>query len=155
MKKTIGMLTTYAGAAVLAASFASVGEVKAQTTTPSPAPAAAQGECSAEAKLAIYNEFRSHLQNGAGQGLRTGQEVFGVSDCRRRRINRDISAGQVCRSDGQSAPRAKALSSLVYEKKDFPKAFELGKQILADEPDNLTSVNRSRLCRIPGGVVQE
>ncbi len=140
MKKTIGILSTYAGAAVLAASFAGVGELKAQTTTPSPAPAApaaaAQGECSAEAKLAIYNEFRTIFKTEQDKAYVLAKKYLACPTAAgEESIAAYLRDKFVAPID--KARRAPQVSSLVYEKKDFAKAFELGKQILVEEPDNL------------------
>lgn len=140
MKNFFGRLTTYAGAAVLAGSIAGVGELKAQTTTPSPAPAApaaaAQGECSAEAKLALYNEFRTIFKTEQDKAYVLAKKYLACPTA----VGEESIATYL--RDKFVAPmdkarRAPQVSSLVYEKKDFAKAFELGKQILAEEPDNL------------------
>jgi len=135
MKKIIGKLTTFAGAAVLTASFAGVG--KAQTTTPSPAPApAAQGECSAEAKLALYNEFRTIFKNEQDKAYVLAKKYLACPTAAgEESIAAYLRDKFVAPMD--KARRAPQVSSLVYEKKDFAKAFELGKQILVEEPDNL------------------
>lgn len=136
MKKTIGTLTTYAGAAILAASFASGGEVNAQTTTPSPAPAAAQGECSTEAKLAIYNEFRSIFKTEQDKAYVLAKKYLACPTAAgEESIATYLRDKFVAPMD--KARRSDTVKSLVYEKKDYPKAFELGRQVLADEPENL------------------
>jgi len=135
MKKIIGKLTTVAGVAVLTASFAAVG--KAQTTTPSPAPApAAQGECSAEAKLAIYNEFRAIFKTEQDKAYVLAKKYLACPTAAgEESIATYLREKFVAPMD--KARRAPQVSSLVYEKKDFAAAFDLGKQILAEEPDNL------------------
>lgn len=134
MKKFIGVVTTYAGAAVLAASFASLGAVKAQTATPSPA--AAQGECSAEAKLAIYNEFRAIFKTEQDKAYNLAKKYLA---CPTAAGEESIAAYL---QDKFVAPMDKArrpgqVKALVYEQKAYPKAFELGRQILAEDPENL------------------
>jgi hypothetical protein len=138
MKKIIGMLTTYAGAAVLAASFATVSELQAQTTTPSPAPApaAAQGACSAEAKLAIYNEFRAIFKTEQDKAYVLAQKYLACPTAAgEESIATYLRDKFVAPMD--KARRAPKVSALVYEQKDFTKAFEQGKLILTDEPENL------------------
>ena len=136
MKKIISVLATYASVAVLTASFASVTELKAQTATPSPAAAPAQGQCSPEAKLAVYNEFLAIFKTDQVKGYELAQKYLACP------INpgeetyatylRDKFVGPI-----DKARRAPKVSALVYEQKDYTKAFELGKQVLADEPDNI------------------
>jgi len=136
MKKIIGVITTYAGAAVLAASFATVGEVKAQTPTTSPAPAAAQGECSAEAKLAVYNEFRAIFKTDQIKAYDLAKKYLACPTATgEESIATYLRDKFVAPMD--KARRPEKVYDLVYTKKDYTKAFELGKQILADEPDNL------------------
>ena len=136
MTKIIGKLTTYAGAAILTASFASVGAVNAQTPTASPAPAAAQGECSTEAKLAIYNEFRSIFKTDQDKAYVLAKKYLACPTAAgEESIAAYLRDKFVAPMD--KARRAPKVSSLVYEQKDFTKAFAEGKLILADEPDNL------------------
>lgn len=137
MKKIIGVLTTYAGAAVLAASFATVSELKAQTATPSPAPATpATPGCSAEAKLAIYNEFRAIFKTDQAKAYDLAQKYLAcptaAGDESITTYLRDKFVAPI-----DKARRAPKVSALVYEQKDFTKAFEQGKLILSDEPENL------------------
>jgi hypothetical protein len=134
MKKIIGMLTTYAGAAVLAASFATTSEVKAQTATPSPA--AAQGECSAEAKLAIYNEFRTIFKTEQVKAYDLAQKYLACPTAPgEESIATYLKEKFIAPMD--KARRPEKVYDFVYVKKDYTKAFELGKQILSEEPDNL------------------
>lgn len=137
MKKIIGMLTTYAGAAVLAASFATASELQAQTTTPSPAPApAAQGPCGTEAKLAIYNEFRAIFKTEQDKAYVLAQKYLACPTAAgEESIATYLRDKFVAPMD--KARRAPKVSALVYEQKDFTKAFEQGKLILTDEPENL------------------
>ncbi len=135
MKKTIGMLTTYAGAAVLATSFASVSAVKAQTTTPAPA-AAAQGECSTEAKLAIYNEFRTIFKTEQDKAYVLAKKYLACPTAAgEESIATYLQEKFVAPMD--KARRPAQVNALVYRQKDYPKAFELGRQILSEDPENL------------------
>ncbi|MBC8030556.1 MAG: hypothetical protein H7Z16_10635 [Pyrinomonadaceae bacterium] len=141
MKKIISVLASYAGAAVLAASFASVGELNAQTATPSPAPAAAAAPaappgCSTEAKLAWYTEFRAIFKTEQDKAYVLAQKYLACPTA----AGEESIASYL--RDKFVAPMDKArrgdkVKALVYEQKDYPKAFELGKQVLADEPENL------------------
>jgi hypothetical protein len=134
MKKFIGLVTTYAGAAVLAASFASLGEAKAQTATPSPA--AAQGECSAEAKLAIYNEFRAIFKTEQDKAYTLAKKYLACPTAAgEESIAAYLQEKFVAPMD--KARRADNVKKFVYDSKDYAKAFELGKQVLVDEPENL------------------
>lgn len=133
MKKIMGVITTYAGAAVLAASFATVSELKAQTPTTSPA--AAQGECSAEAKLAIYNEFRPIVKTEQDKAYVLAQKYLACPTAAGEESIAAYLKNFVALMD--KARRPEKVYDLVYTKKDYTKAFELGRQVLAEEPDNL------------------
>jgi len=134
MKKIIGMLATYASLAILTTSLASVTELKAQTTAP--APAAAQGECSAENKLAWYNEFREKFKTDQPKAYELAQKYLACPTAAgEESIATYLKEKFVAPID--KARRTPKVSALIYEQKDYPKAFELGKQVLADEPENL------------------
>ncbi len=134
MKKIISVLATYASVAVLAASFASVSELKAQTATPSPS--TAQGQCNAETKLAWYNEFRTIFKTDQAKAYDLAQKYLACPTAPgEESIAKYLKDTFVATID--KARRAPKVSELVYDKKDYTKAFELGKQILAEEPDNL------------------
>src|SRR5688572_19007635 len=137
MKKTIKVLATYAGAAIMAASLASVSELTAQTTTPAPAPAAAtQGGCTPEAKLAWYTEFRATFKTDQNKAYELAQKYLACPTApEEENIAKYLRETFVATID--KARRPAKVSSLVYESKDYTKAFELGRQILAEEPDNL------------------
>jgi len=134
MKKIISVLATYASVAILAASFASVSELKAQTTAP--ASSAAQAQCTPEAKLAVYNEFRAIFKTDQAKAYDLAQKYLACPTAPgEESIAKYLKDTFVATID--KARRAPKVSELVYDKKDYTKSFELGKQILAEEPDNL------------------
>ena len=134
MKKIISVLATYASVAILAASFASVSELQAQTTAA--APSAAQGQCTPEAKLAWYNEFRTIFKTDQAKAYDLAQKYLACPTAPgEESIAKYLKDTFVATID--KARRAPKVSELVYDKKDYTKSFELGKQILAEEPDNL------------------
>jgi len=134
MKKIISVLATYASVAILAASFASVSELQAQTTAA--APSAAQGQCTPEAKLAWYNEFRTIFKTDQAKAYDLAQRYLACPTAPgEESIAKYLKDTFVATID--KARRAPKVSELVYDKKDYTKSFELGKQILAEEPDNL------------------
>ena len=135
MKKTIRALATYAGAAIMAASLASVSELTAQTTTPAPA-AATQGGCTPEAKLAWYTEFRATFKTDQNKAYELAQKYLACPTApEEENIAKYLRETFVATID--KARRPAKVSTLVYDQRDYPKAFELGKQILAEEPENL------------------
>ncbi|HKO61479.1 MAG TPA: hypothetical protein VJV03_09995 [Pyrinomonadaceae bacterium] len=119
MKKII---TTLAVLAVLAL------PVLAQTTqTPA--------GCTAESKQAWYNEFRQTFKTDQPKAYQLAQKYLA---CPAEAGEEQITAylkNFITLID--KASRTPQVASLVYEKKDYAKAFELGRQVLTDEPDNV------------------
>jgi hypothetical protein len=132
MKKIIGVLAIYASLGLLAAPvFANGFELgeEAQTATP------AQGQCSAENKLAWYTEFRQLFKTDQPKAYELAKKYLA---CPGEASEEQISTylkNFVAIID--KANRTPQVAQLVYDKKDYAKAFELGKQVLADEPDNV------------------
>ncbi len=126
MKKTIGLLAMYASLVLVAApTFANVNE---ETQTPAPA-------CTAENKLAWYTEFRGILRTDQPKAYELAKKYLACpSEASEQQIT-DYLKNYVNILD--KANRTPQVAVLVYEKKDFAKAFELGRQVLADEPNNV------------------
>lgn len=144
MKKIIGWLTICAGLSVVAA----VGSinVSAQATpaaTPAPAAAAAQtpAGCTPEAKLAWYTEFRaifkSTVKAEQERAYESAKKYLACPVDPAEQQVADYLKNYVGLVD--KANRTVKVAELVYDKdkKDYVKAFELGKQVLADEPENV------------------
>ncbi|CAN5815498.1 hypothetical protein BH18ACI4_BH18ACI4_03670 [soil metagenome] len=99
-------------------------------------PAATQDpQCTPEAKTALYNEFRKEFKGDTAKANEMARkwlacpEVAGeeqVSAYLKNFVNLY-----------EKANRKSQVSDLVYNKKDYAKAFEVGKAVLADEPENL------------------
>jgi len=118
---------------VLPLAFANSNELKAQTPSPSPA---AQGECTAENKLAWYTEFRAIYKTNQDKAYDLAQKYLACpGEAADESVRNYLKKSFVDKID--MARRTPRVSALVYDKKDYPKAFELGKQVLADEPDNV------------------
>jgi hypothetical protein len=97
-------------------------------------PALAQ-ECTPEAKTALYNEFR---QNFKGDTAKANELAKKWLACPEVAGEEQISAYlKNFVTLFEKADRKNQVTDLVYNKKDYPKAFEVGKAVLADEPDNL------------------
>jgi len=131
MTKTIRVLAIYATLALLPV-FANVIELKAQTPAASPAP----GQCTPENKLAWYTEFRATFKTDQNRAYDLAQKYLACpSEAGEEPIRNYLKNTFVAVID--KARRTPRVSELVYDKKDYAKAFELGKQVLADEPDNV------------------
>ena len=131
MTKTIRGLAIYATLALLPV-FGNVIELKAQTPAASPA----QGQCTPENKLAWYKEFRATFKTDQNRAYDLAQKYLACpSEAGEESIRNYLKNTFVAVID--KARRTPRVSELVYDKKDYAKAFELGKQVLADEPDNV------------------
>lgn len=154
MKKTINLIAIYATLGLIALLFANVIELKAQTPTPTPAkaqtpaqtpapaqaqtpaPAAAQAQCTAEKKQAWYVEFRAIFKTDQTKAYDLAQKYLACpAEAGEESIRNYLQNTFVAVID--KARRTPKVTELVYDKKDYAKAFELGKQVLADEPDNV------------------
>ena len=131
MTKTIRVLAIYATLALLPV-LGNVIELKAQTPAASPA----QGQCTPENKLAWYTEFRASFKTDQNRAYDLAQKYLACpSEAGEEPIRNYLKNTFVAVID--KARRTPRVSELVYDKKDYAKAFELGKQVLADEPDNV------------------
>jgi len=131
MTKTIRVLAIYATLALLPV-FGNVIELKAQTPAASPA----QGQCTPENKLAWYTEFRATFKTDQNRAYDLAQKYLACpSEAGEESIRNYLKNTFVAVID--KARRTPRVSELVYDKKDYAKAFELGKQVLTDEPDNV------------------
>ena len=132
MTKTIRVLAIYATLALLPV-FANVIETKAQTPA---APSQSQGQCTPENKLAWYTEFRATFKTNQNRAYDLAQKYLACpSEAGEESIRNYLKNTFVAVID--KSRRTPRVSELVYVKKDYAKAFELGKQVLADEPDNV------------------
>lgn len=97
-------------------------------------PALAQ-ECTPEAKTALYNEFR---QNFKGDTAKANELAKKWLACPEVAGEETISAYlKNFVSLYEKADRKNQVAILVFNKKDYGKAFEIGKAVLAEEPENL------------------
>jgi len=116
---------------VLPLAFANSTELKAQTN-----PAPAQAQCTAENKSAWYAEFRATFKTDQNKAYDLAQKYLACpAEAGEESIRNYLKNTFVAVID--KARRTPKVSGLVYDKKDYAKAFELGKQVLADEPDNV------------------
>jgi hypothetical protein len=131
MTKTIRVLAIYTTLALLPV-LGNVIELKAQTPAASPA----QGQCTPENKLAWYTEFRATFKTDQNRAYDLAQKYLACpSEAGEESIRNYLKNTFVAVID--KARRTPRVSELVYDKKDYARAFELGRQVLADEPDNV------------------
>src|SRR2546425_6072691 len=139
MKKTIKLLSICAALAVLAlpafAHHSALG-----TDNP------AQDQCSVENKTAWYNDFlatyktdnQAKAYDDAKKYLACPPDGNDPEDAKRVAfLQKFVTAYEQVRAGDEKKKRKGQLTDLVYNKKDYAKAFELGRQIFVDEPDYL------------------
>lgn len=131
MKKIIATLAICAGLTILAA------PVFAQTPAPTASPATAPAPgCTDEAKVALYTEFTTLRTTNALKAYEVGKKYLACSqqeDQYTAYIKKWVTAYE-------KEARKLKLTSLLYNDKKFAEAFAVGKEILADEPDNLKAL---------------
>ncbi|MDQ5844013.1 MAG: hypothetical protein M3539_01805 [Acidobacteriota bacterium] len=126
MKKIIASLSLFASLAILVVS------VSAQTPAPAQTPAA-KGACSEEAKTATYTEFTTHRTTDVAKAYEAGKKYLACSqgeDQYTAYLKKWVAAYE------KEARKTKMVPMLYGEKK-YAEALGLGKEILADEPENL------------------
>ncbi|MCM3902895.1 MAG: hypothetical protein ND866_14410 [Pyrinomonadaceae bacterium] len=92
-------------------------------------------ECTPEAKTALYNEFRTHFKGDTAKANELAKKWLACPE-----VAGEEQIGAYLKNFVtlyEKANRKDRVTDLVYNKKDFPKAFEVGKAVLVDEPENL------------------
>ena len=124
---------------------------------------APQDQCTPDNKIALYTDFLSILEKVKG-GLdaralqeqqakayddakkylacpadpnETDQQAKAAEAARVAYLQKWVARYEEVKGEDAKKKRKAELSDLVYNKKDYTKAYELGRQILADEPDYL------------------
>lgn len=132
MKKFIDLIAISVTVAVLAVT------VVAQQPAATPQQAAGKPQdpqCSAENKLAWYNEFRQHFKGDTAKANDLAKKWLAcpatpAEEQQATYLKNFVTLFEKANRKGQ-------ITDLVYAKKDYVKAFELGKQVLAEEPESL------------------
>jgi hypothetical protein len=123
MKKLIGPIAVYASLVLMAAT------VFAQT------PAAAQGECTEEGKAALYTDFTTFRTTDQAKAYEAGKKYLACSQ------GEDQYTAYLKKWVGlyEKEARKQKMLTFIYDKdkKNYVEGLALGKQILADEPENL------------------
>jgi hypothetical protein len=128
MKKIIWMLAVYASLGALSVpGLANVNEVKAQT------PATAQDQCTDESKAAWYADFTKFRIPDPPKAYEAAKKYLAACPQEEGAIPTYLKKWT---TQYDKDARKVKLQPLLYEKK-YPEAFALGKEILADEPENL------------------
>ena len=141
MKKTIGVIAIYASLALAAVPafatiFQSTAQAQTQTPiqTPSPAPAAAQGACTDESKAAWYADFTKNRTTNAKAAYEAGKKYLTACPTEEGQIPAYLKKWV---GAYEKEARKLKLTPLLYGEKKYVEALGIGKEVLADDPENL------------------
>ena len=134
MKKIIRGLAIYATLGLMAP-FAQVIELKAQTPTPTPAPAATQGQCTDESKAAWYADFTKYRTTDAAKAYDAAKKWLAACPAEEGPIPTYLKKWV---NSYDKEDRKLKLTDLFARQGKYAEAVPLAKQVLADEPDNVT-----------------
>ena len=149
MKKIIRSLAIYASLAVVAvASFANVSELNAQTPTPAPAQkptpapaqtpaAAASTTCTDEIKGALYADFTKFRTTDPTKANEAAKKYLAACPTEEGQIPSYLKKWVVAYD---KEARKFNLNRLFNDQRKYAEALPLAKEVLADEPDNLTAL---------------
>ena len=132
MKKIIRGLAIYATLGLMAP-FAQVIELKAQTPTPSPA--ATQGQCTDESKAAWYADFTKYRTTDAAKAYDAAKKWLAACPAEEGPIPTYLKKWV---NSYDKEDRKLKLTDLFARQGKYAEAIPLAKQVLADEPDNVT-----------------
>jgi hypothetical protein len=107
-----------------------------QPATPQqPAATPQDPQCTPEAKTAVYKDFLQHIKGDQAKAYELAKKWLTCPEVAGEEQITPYLKNFVAKYE--KANRKAQVTDLVYNKKDFPKAFEIGRTILVDEPENL------------------
>ena len=125
MKKTIALIAFCL--AITTAAFPAFAQQPAATPQ--------NPQCTPEAKTALYNEFRTNFKTDQAKANDLAMKWLACPEVAGEEQISPYLKNFV--SLYEKANRKDQVYELVYAKKDYPKAFEVGKAVLTEEPENL------------------
>lgn len=132
MKKIIRVLAIYASLAMVAvAAFVTVMELNAQARTP------AQGQCTDESKAAWYTDFTKYRPTDPPKAYDAAKKYLGACPAEEGPIPNYLKKWVVAYD--KEARKIK-LADLFVNQRKYAEALTLAKEILADEPDNISAI---------------
>lgn len=167
MKKIIGTLAIYATLVIIAvASFAKVGELKAQTPAPAQTPTAASTTCTDEVKGPLYADFTKFRTPEPTKAYEAAKKYMAacptefaqVKVLRERLAKADLPAEARTGAEAElkllaipsylekwviayeKEARKIKVTSLFIDQRKYAEALPVAKEVLADEPDNVTAL---------------
>jgi len=135
MKKTIRVIAIYATLGLIAVPFANFIELKAQT--PAPSPAAAQGPCTDESKAAWYADFTKFRTTDPTKAYEAAKKYLTACPTEEGQIPAYLKKWVVAY---EKEARKFNLTRLFIDQRKYAEALPVAKEVLADEPDNVTAL---------------
>ena len=132
MKKFFGVLTIFA-ALVLTVAPARAVTGSAQTQTA--APAASQGQCTDESKAAWYADFTKNRTTDAKAAYEAGKKYLTACPTEEGQIPAYLKKWVAAY---EKEARKLKLNDLFIRERKYAEAMTLAKELLADEPENVT-----------------
>lgn len=142
MKKIIGVLAIYASLALVALpAFTTIFPLTAQAQTPTATPAApaqtpAQGACTDESKAAWYADFTKFRTTDAKKAYEAGKKYLTACPTEEGQIPAYLKKWVAAY---EKEARKLKLTDLFVTQRKYAEAMTLAKEILAEEPDNVTA----------------
>src|SRR3970040_2821160 len=122
----------------IAAALASLGLTAVANELSARAEGAWQNPCSLESKTAIYGEFYKEIKGDQAKAYEAAKKYVACpsdssdeAEVKRVQYLKDFIAKY------EKAQRRNHVISLIYDKNDFAKGFEVGRQVLLEAPQNL------------------
>jgi len=138
MKKIIGTFAVYASLAIVAvASFANLSELKAQTPTPAPTPAVASTTCTDEVKGPAYAEFTKERIPNPTKAYEAAKRYLAACPTEEGQIPSYLKKWT---AQYDKDARKIKLTNLFIGQRKYAEAMPVAKEVLADEPDNITAL---------------
>jgi hypothetical protein len=132
MKKTIRALAIYASLAVVAApAFTTISALNAQAQTP------AQGQCNDDSKAAWYADFTKYRTTDPPKAYDAAKKYLGACPTEEGDIPTYLKKWVVA-YDKEN--RKVKLADLFVNQRKYAEANAVAKEVLAEEPDNLTAL---------------
>jgi hypothetical protein len=133
MKKMIKLLA-------VAAALASLG-LSAVVNGASGAAEVSQDPCSVETKTAVYGLFYKEIKGDQAKAYEAAKKYIACpSDSADEAETKRVQYLKDFIAKYEKAQRKNQVIGLIYDKNDFAKGFEVGRQVLADDPENLRAL---------------
>ena len=132
MKKFLGVLTIFAALVLIVAPARATVIGSAQTQTPAP-----QGQCTDESKAAWYADFTKFRTVDAGKAYEAGKKYLNACPTEEGQIPAYLKKWVAAY---EKEARKLKLNNLFLRERKYAEAMTLAKEILAEEPENLTAL---------------